>query len=135
MKNSVGYIEANNVKFYNKVVNGFSHKMGSPNTDSNIGYITEFDDPDTVLNIVNNLQLAISGNFDSILDTDVSTDSAIAFIIPDGVEFYAIAGSNELSYITTVPLRDIYDLAVAWRNFLMEPPLNFTKVDGDQESK
>ena len=122
----MGYIETNGIKFFNKIFDGRVYKVGSPNTDSNLGYITEFRDPDMLTTIINNLQLTISGHFNSVDDTDISYEECLAYITPSGVEFYD-AGRDKI--IATVPLQDIYDLAVAWRNFLIQPPLNGTAAN------
>jgi hypothetical protein len=123
----MGYIETYGVKFYNRVVNGSIQKMGSPLTDSNVGYITEFDDANILLSVINNLQFAINGNVSSILDTDITTDIFLTSIDSTGVIFYSDDGQEILE---TVPLQDIYDLAVGWRNFLLQPPLNGTAPGG-----
>lgn len=119
----MGYIETHGIKFLNKIFDGRVYKMGIPNTDSNLGYITEFKDPDMLTKIINNLQLTISGHFNDIDDTDISYEECLAYITPSGVEFYD-AGNEEI--IGTIPLQDIYDLAVGWRNFLLQSPLNGT---------
>lgn len=122
----MGYIETHGIKFHNETFNGHVRKTGSPNTDSNLGYITEFKDPDMLTTIINNLQLTISGHFNDVDDTDISYEKCLAYITPSGVEFYD-AGNEEI--IATIPLQDIYDLAVGWRNFLSEPPLNDTPAN------
>jgi hypothetical protein len=97
--------------------------MGSPSTDSNVGYITEFDDVDDVIDLINKLLPGINGNFSRISNNDITTDNYIASIVATTVVFYDDDGQEK---VKTVPLQDIYDLAIAWRNFLLEPPLNGT---------
>jgi hypothetical protein len=119
----MGYIETHGVKFYNSIVNGSIRKMGSPWTDPNVGYITRFNDPDDVLEIISDLQSAIKGSFADISNSDITVDNYIASIEPNGVIFYSDDGQE---LIGTVPLQDVCDLAIGWHNFLVEPPLHGT---------
>jgi hypothetical protein len=122
----MGYIETHGIKFQNQTSNGFVRKTGSPNTDTNLNYIMEFDDPGMLSQIINKLQLAINGNFNDIVDRDMTAEDDIASISSSGVDFYDNEGQE---IIETVPLQDIYDLAVAWRDFLLQPPLNETPAN------
>ena len=131
----MGYIEKHGITFYNRIFNGYVRKMASPNTDFNLAFIAQFEEPDVLTEIINNLQLAIMGNFDGVTNTDMSCNESLAYITPDSVEFYEVDFYNAdfdkrggPLFVGTVPLQDIYDLAVAWRDFLLEPPLNWSIV-------
>ncbi|MCO5946490.1 hypothetical protein [Mucilaginibacter flavidus] len=119
----MGYIETHGIKFHTRISNGHVEKLGSPKTDTNLNFVLQFDDPDILSQIINNLQLAINGDMDAIHDRDITADNDIASISSSGVDFYDDKGQE---IIETVPLQYIYDLAVAWRNYLLQPPLNGT---------
>ncbi|MDP9077901.1 MAG: hypothetical protein M3O71_10790 [Bacteroidota bacterium] len=121
----MGYVETHGIKFYNRIFKGRVIKMGSPNTDGNLGYITQFDDPEMLTTIINNLLLAISGNFASIDDNDISYEECLAYITPKSVDFY---NTQDQEIRETVPLQDICDLAIAWRYFLLQPPFKGTII-------
>ncbi len=69
--------------------------------------------------------MAINGNFNLIDDPGITNNLEIAFISPTGIEFYDRDGQD---IIGTSPLEDFKEILIGWRNFLMQPPFNGTKV-------
>ena len=51
--------------------------------------------------VINNLHLAINGQFSSVEDPNLTAEDSIVYITPDGVDFYDNEGQE---VIDTVPL-------------------------------
>ncbi len=118
-------IENKKIKFFNKVINGTSYKYAT----------SEINDPDHITDIksiitlnehIANIELAINGNFELIEDPDFTAGEQIAYITETNIEFYNQDAQNIIDYGS---LQDFLELLIAWRDFLMEPPLQGTKVN------
>ncbi len=59
-------------------------------------------------------------------NVEVNSDSPpVDIVMSDNlVDFYGYEG-----YINSIPLQDLKEIVIAWRDFLNTPPLNGTKVD------
>ncbi len=122
----MGIIKDKGIEFYNQKFDGTIYKISKSNlNDPNISFIARFKDSDTIDKFINNVNLAIEGHFDLIADPDVSNGLEIGFITPTGVDFYDQDGQN---VIDTLPLEDFKEILIAWRDFLLTPPFDGTKV-------
>jgi hypothetical protein len=76
--------------------------------------------------IVDSLQIAIDGNYSQLTqeEWDISNDFTIVWITITGVEFHS-ANSNAYD---TYPLIEFRDTLLAWKTFLLTPPLDGTKM-------
>lgn len=74
-----------------------------------------------------NLELAISGNFDQIINPGFTNEFSIAAIAPTAIEFWDDEGQNIIGHGS---LTDFHELLIAWRDFLLEPPLDGSKNPG-----
>ncbi|MFL9838700.1 hypothetical protein ABS768_14405 [Flavobacterium sp. ST-75] len=115
------------IKLVNKEVEGFNYKC-SNGVDPDAGFIVEYRHIDTINEIIDDIDKALSGNYDLMTNNDISTDGGgIAFITPNGIEFYDEDGINVLPPVC--PLDEFKDLLIAWRDFLNMPPYNGQKVN------
>jgi len=122
----VGIIADKGIEFYNQVFDERIYKRGkSIVRDEDLSFITWFKDPDTLDKFITNIDLAINGNFSLIDDPDITNNLEIASISPTGIEFYDQDGQN---IIGTSPLEDFKEILIGWRDFLLQPPFNGTKV-------
>jgi len=118
-------IEDKKVEFFNQTIDGSVIKRGTMEDFAYLDHIVDFTDTDTVQEIIDDLDLAINGDFPSIVDNDITNDFQIAFITSSAVEFY---DKNGTTVSGTCGLQDFKNLCVAWLNFLNTPPFNGTKV-------
>lgn len=122
----MGIIAEKGIEFYNEVFDGRIYKMGkSIVQEPDLSFITRFKDPNTLDKFIANVDMAINGNFNLINDPDITNDLEIASISPTGIEFYDQDGQN---IIGTSPLKDFKEILIGWRDFLLQPPFNGTKV-------
>ena len=122
----MGVIVEKGIEFYNEVFDGRIYKKGkSIVRDTDLSFITEFKDPNTLDKFITNVNMAINGNFSLINDPDLTNKLEIEFISPTEIEFYDQDGQN---IIGTSPLEDFKEILIGWRDFLLQPPFNGTKV-------
>ncbi|SDS25746.1 hypothetical protein SAMN05216490_0828 [Mucilaginibacter mallensis] len=122
----MGIIEDKGILFYNNITDGKTYKRASSTVnDPNISFISRFKNPQILTEIVYDVILAINGDFNLIKDPDVSNNEDIAFITPFGIDFYDNNGKNVLG---TLSLLEFKELVEAWRDFLLQPPLNGSTV-------
>jgi hypothetical protein len=122
-------IENKQIIFENKVSNGRIYKQAfSLIGDPDIGHVSGKKDIEVIDEDIANLELAISGNFDQIIDPDFTNGVFIAFITPTNVEFWDYEVQNIIGYGS---LTDFHELLIAWRDFILQPPFHGTKVDKD----
>ena len=115
------------IKLVNKEVAGCNYKC-SNGVDADIGFIVEYRHIDAINEIIDDIDKALVGNFDQIGNDFIGTDAGgIAFITPNGIEFYDEDGKNILPPLC--PLNEFKDLLIAWRDFLNTPPYNGQKVN------
>jgi hypothetical protein len=64
------------------------------------------------------------------VNSEIEADSAIVgvMIYQDRTEFYS-AVPRSTGYLFQMPTTHFLEIAIAWRDFLLEPPLNGSKVD------
>ncbi|NOQ75562.1 MAG: hypothetical protein GQ574_26365 [Crocinitomix sp.] len=124
----MGIIEEQNIKFRNINSSGNVYKTVGPivNNDhfSVICHISQFKNPDTIQDFIDNVTLAINGNFDEINDPDVSNNDDIAFITDSGVELW---DDNVENVYLLYPLLSFKEMLVAWHDFLKTAPYNGKK--------
>lgn len=119
-------IESRGIKFVNKAINGKISKFAMSSTsDPYINFVTQFKNPQTLNDIVMDINKALNGQFNSIQDPDVSTNIDIAAIAPNGINFYDEEGQN---VIATLPLQDFKEMVIAWRDFLLQVPADGSTV-------
>lgn len=119
-------IDQRNIEFVNKVVNGEVYKTTNC-ADPDMGYITWFRDVSTLDEMLADVDKAINGQYDLIVDPDISNDtSVLAFITANGIEYWDEDGQNIIAPVC--PLQDFRELLAAWRAFLLTPPLHNSKV-------
>ncbi len=119
-------IENKKIIFYNKIVQGRIIKQAkSEINDPDIDHVTSFKYTEALNGFISDIELAINGNFGLIEDTGFCTNDQIAFITETNIEFYDQDGQNIIDYGS---LQDFLDLLIAWRDFLLEPPLHGTKI-------
>lgn len=129
----MGALENKQIIFENKVSNGSIYKHAySKIGDPDIGHVIGFKDIRVIDENIVNLELAMSGNFDQIIDPDFTNGDFIAFITPTAIEFWDYDAENIIGYGS---LSDFHELLIAWRDFLIEPPLNETKVEEPKTRK
>lgn len=114
-------IENKNIKFINKIINGEVYKTATPG----LGYIQSIKNISTLNEFIDMVNATISGDFGTIDDPDVSSSYEVAFLTPDGVE---VMDENVENVIDVIPLQEFKEILIAWRNFLLTPPLNGTKA-------
>ncbi|KAF2507126.1 hypothetical protein EYY60_21710 [Flavobacterium zhairuonense] len=114
-------LEQKKIKFINRIVDDKVYKIAT----GGIGHIQSITSIDTLNNFINMTNATINGNFSSIDDPDVSSNYEVAFITPNGVE---ILDENVENVIDIIPLQEFKEILIGWRDFLLTPPLNGTKV-------
>jgi hypothetical protein len=114
-------IEKQNIKFINKTIDGQNYKIAT----GGIGHIQSVKSIETLNNFINMANETINGNFSSIDDPDVSSNYEVAFLTPLGVE---IMDENVENVIDLVPLLEFKEISIAWRDFLLAPPLNGARI-------
>lgn len=88
-------------------------------------YLFEWRDVSQInLDLLPDLQLVLSEEVEKFDDS-----STFTFIIASNTET-KIYGDNSSFPDVIIPTRDFYNIIVLWRDFLNEPPLNGTLVDG-----
>lgn len=113
-------IENRNIKFINKIIDGEVYKTASGDVD----YIIFIRDVTVLDEFIIKVNSAINGNL-NIIESDVSADIQIAFITPNNVELWDEEGEN---VIHTITHQDFKEILIAWRDFLLSPPLHGSKV-------
>lgn len=117
----MGILKKRGIKLLNKEVKGYNYKC-SNGVDVDMGFMVEYTHIDTINEIVEDIDKALAGNFDQIGNDFIGTDAGgIAFITPNGIEFYDDDGKNILPPVC--PLDEFKDLLIMWRDFLNTPPL------------
>ncbi len=90
-------IEDKKITFYNKITDGIIYKYAT----------SEIDDPDHVTDIkstialneyIENIELAINGNFELIEDPDFTAGEQIAYITETNIEFYDQDAQNIIDH-------------------------------------
>lgn len=114
-------IENKNIKFINKIIDGRIYKIAT----GGIGHIQSIKNIETLNNFIDMTNITINGNFSSIEDPDVSSNYEVAFLTPFGVQ---IMDDNVENIVDLVPLQEFKEILIAWRDFLLTPPLNGTKI-------
>jgi hypothetical protein len=132
----MGIIEDQNITFQNLNSAGTNHKTVGPlivnNHFSVMCHISSIKNSDTIQDFIDNVTLAINGDFNEIIDPDVSTNDDVAFITESGVEIWDDAVENVwLMY----PLLSFKEMLIAWREFLMTAPFHGTKIDQKSDKK
>lgn len=82
--------------------------------------------------MISNIDLALNGNYSQIVDTGFTSEDQIAFITETDIEFYDENGENIIDHGS---LLDFKELLTAWRDFLLEPPLNGTEYSVKDHGK
>ena len=119
-------IQDQGIVFYNKIIGDIIYKTAKaddPNSD--IGFIIRYRDMNVMNEIINDLTLAINGNYNLISDLEVSNDIDIAFIGENQIEFY---DQDVLNILYTSPLTEFLEVLLAWRDFMLTPPLHGSKA-------
>ena len=114
-------IEKRNIKFSNKIINGEVYKIA----EGGIGHISMIYDIKTLDEFIKITDLALSGKFELIDNSDVSGEWEVAFVTPNGVEIYDDKVQN-IEYI--IPLIEFKDMLEAWKLFLNTPPLHGNRI-------
>jgi hypothetical protein len=114
-------LENRNIKFTNKIIDGEIYKIAT----GGIGHIQSIKNISTLNEFIDMINMTINGNFNSISDPDVSSNLEVAFITPNGVQIW---DENVENIIHLIPLQDFKEILVAWRDFLLTPPLNGSKI-------
>jgi len=90
-----------------------------------MGFISTYRNVTTIDRVLNRINLTISGQFD-IDESDISTDDGgIAFITPNGIEFWDDNAENVLGICA---LNEFKELLIAWKIFLQSPPFDRANV-------
>ncbi|SHG91108.1 hypothetical protein [Flavobacterium johnsoniae] len=115
-------IQQRNIKFINKIIDGKIYKMAT----GGIGHIQSITDIEVLNKFIDMVTTTINGDFTSIEeDPDVSSNYEVAFITPNGIE---IMDENVENVIDLIPLQEFKEILIGWRDFLLTPPLNGSKV-------
>lgn len=114
-------IETRNIKFLNKVIDGEVHKIAT----GGIGHIQSITDITVLNEFINKVTSAINGNFNSIVDPDVSSEFEVAYLTPTGVEIW---DEDVVNVVYLLPLQDFKEILIAWRDFLLAAPVNGSRV-------
>ena len=114
-------IEKRNIKFSNKIINGEVYKIA----EGGIGHISMIYDIKTLDEFIKITDLALSGKFELIDNSDVSGEWEVAFVTPNGVEIYDDKVQN-IEYI--IPLIEFKYMLEAWKLFLKTPPLHGNRI-------
>lgn len=126
----MGIIEEQNIKFSNINASGIVRKTVYPviNNDhfSVMCHISVIKDSNIIQEFIDNVTLAINGDFDEINDPDVSNTDVVAFITESGVEIW----DDDVENVYLVyPLLGFKEMLIAWHEFLMAEPYNGSKLD------
>lgn len=126
----MGLLENQNIRLVNLNFSGCCIKsIELPDTFNDhitaISLISSFTNADIIQEIIDDVHKAIAGDFNSITDPDVINPVGAAFITPHHIEFWDEEIENVVS---TYSLEDFMELLVAWRDFLLAPPLNGSKL-------
>lgn len=117
-------IQNRGIKFINKITNGYVSKITN-GIDPDIGFISNYRNIDLIDGVLDKINLTISGQFNSI-NNDISTDAGgIAFVTPDGIEFW---GDDAEEILGTCPLIEFKELLIAWKTFFQSPPFDRSLV-------
>ena len=104
----MGLIQERGIEFINKVIDGYNYK-GTNGIDPDMGFISSYKSIESVDRILNKIDLTISGRFD-IDESDISTDDrGIAFVTPEGIEFW----DDEVENVVGIcPLAEFTELLI-----------------------
>ena len=116
-------LEKRGIKFINEVSYG-RFKKCCYGVDSDMGSITSYNSIGTLERIIRDIDLTLSGKFDSI-DPDISNEIGIIFITPQGIEYWDDDAQN---IVATRPLEDFKELVIRWKAFLESPPFNRSEL-------
>ena len=121
----MGLIQDRGIEFINKVIDGYNYK-GTNNVDPDMGFISSYKSIESVDRILNEIDLTVSGRF-NIDESDISTEAGgIAFITPEGVEFWDY---DVKEFYGICPLQEFRELLIEWKVFLQTAPFDRSKVD------
>jgi hypothetical protein len=122
----MSYLNDRKFKFTNRVFFGKIEKCVEDNfKDNNVpNYLGEIDDIEYIDSILTYIEAGIINQL-PIKPIDVSSESNYVFIRNSGFDF--MDGTFTKVWFT-VSLLDMKELFLAWREFLLTPPLNGSKV-------
>ena len=115
-------LDNKNIKFFNKIIDGKIYKI----VTGGIGHVQSIRDIEVLNKYIDMVNITIDGNFISIEeDPDVSSGYDVAFITPNGVE---VMDEDVVNVIEIIPLQEFKEILIGWRDFLLTPPLDGSKV-------
>lgn len=107
----MGAVKNKQILFENKVFQGKWYKSAhSEIGDPDIGHIVGFNYIPAINELIVDLERAISGNFDQIIDPGFTNEYSIAFITPTAIEFWDDEVENVIGYGS---LTDFHELLIA----------------------
>jgi len=122
---AIGLTQDRGIEFINKFIDGYNYK-GTNGVDSDMGFISFYRDISVIDYIIGNIDTTLKGQFATIND-DISNEAGdIAFITPEGIEFW----DDEAKHVVGIcSLQEFRELLIAWKSFLQTPPFDGSKVD------
>jgi hypothetical protein len=122
----MGITENKGIYFVNQNFDNKVNKFGTAKDgDRDIEFINFFKNTDTLSDIIDDVSKAINGNYNLIDDPDLTNEVGIASITPVGISYYDYEGNN---IIATSPLEDFREKLLAWKVFLLTPPLHGSDI-------
>jgi len=120
-------IDSYKIKFINLNNDGTIYKTAESKTgDPTIYHISACFEPEIIQSIITDVDHAINGNFSLVGNADISSETEIAFITPNNIEFWDIDESNQTPQFFS--LLEYKELLIGWKNFLLSPPLHGSKI-------
>ncbi len=120
-------LEKYDITFANQITDGFIDKTVNGN---NIfaTYLSSMIDLDIINQGIQNVEYYLNGGeYDSEKEY-VSTEIFSAIIDNENVSIFYSIGSDTFSPLFIISLVDFKEIIIAWRDFLLESPLNGTKI-------
>lgn len=119
-------LDNKNINFFNKIIDSEIYKIAT----GGIGHVQSINQSIRDIEVLNKyidmVNTTINGNFISIEeDPDVSSGYDVAFITPNGIE---VMDENVANVIEIIPLQEFKEILIGWRDFLLTPPLDGSRV-------
>lgn len=120
----MGIIQDRGIEFINRVIDGYNYK-GTNGIDPDIGFISTYRNIVTIDRVLNRIDLTILGKF-NLDESDIRTDDGgVAFITPEGIEFWDYEVEN---VVGICPLTEFRELLIEWKLFIQSPPFDRSRV-------
>ena len=127
----MGIIQQNNLKLLNVKISGDNEKIVKFPEDESLAtedwgalsFISEYKSIPLINKVLSDVNLAIAGNFNQIIDAEISNNHGFTWITATGIEFW-----DDDGYIPTSPLPNLYplnkfkELLTEWKTFLETRP-------------